>query len=536
MSRHPILTGALLGGITSLPLMGLFYLGNQVAGLPFVPFDLFEWLSRILPGGVVIYSIEAMVKAIVALRLGAIDSVAKALEQTMAAGLGLVVGILVGICLAWIIRRASWSGDRIGLAAGVVLLLPTIALELTQTKMGDPALGTFWIAVLIVGWATLLGQRLGGGAKVEGVAAVTDGYQPGRRAALVKIAGWSLVLALASWAPARFLEEQRRGSGAGRALTGATSVSPTTVSPTTVSPTPVAQRIEPAPGTRPEVTPIDSFYRIDIDLAAPTVVGSSWSLDVKGLFDRPRSLTLSDLKAYPAVTQPITISCISNPVAGDLIGTGFWTGVRIAGLLNDLGLRPEATELRIEAADGFYESVSLADLQDPRTLLVYGMDGEALPENHGFPLRIYIPNRYGMKQPKWITRIEATNKAVPGYWVERGWSREARPQIISVIDTVATDRVVDGKVALGGIAWAGDRGIQKVEVQVDDGPWQPATLRLPPVGSLTWVQWRYDWPLATGKHTFKVRATDGTGAPQIEMENDTFPDGATGYHYLTKTI
>ena len=164
------------------------------------------------------------------------------------------------------------------------------------------------------------------------------------------------------------------------------------------------------------------------------------------------------------------------------------------------------------------------------------MDGETLPENHGFPLRIYIPNRYGMKQPKWITRIEATNKAVPGYWVERGWSREARPQIISVIDTVATDRVVDGKVALGGIAWAGDRGIQKVEVQVDDGPWQPATLRLPPVGSLTWVQWRYDWPLATGKHTFRVRATDGTGAPQIEMENDTFPDGATGYHYLTKTI
>jgi DMSO/TMAO reductase YedYZ molybdopterin-dependent catalytic subunit len=298
----------------------------------------------------------------------------------------------------------------------------------------------------------------------------------------------------------------------------------------------VRDRLPPAPGTRPELTANEDFYRIDINTRPVVIDGESWVLQVDGLFDSPRPLTIEDLMAYPAVTQPITLSCISNRVAGDLIGTSNWTGVRLRDVLKDLGLRPGARELYIEAADGFYESVAMEDMMDPRTLLVYAMNGETLPVEHGYPLRIYIPDRYGMKQPKWITRIEAIDEQGPGYWVERGWSEEARPHIVSVIDAVALERSPDGTLAVGGIAWAGDRGIQKVELQVDGGDWVETALRTPPLSPLTWVQWRYDWPAEPGRHTLTVRATDGTGALQIEERSTPHPSGATGYHSLDVNV
>jgi hypothetical protein len=256
-------------------------------------------------------------------------------------------------------------------------------------------------------------------------------------------------------------------------------------------------------------------------------------LEVSGLFDTARSIALADLMAYPAVTQPITLSCISNQIGGDLISTSYWIGVRLPYLLQSLGLRPEAKALAISAADGFYESVSLEDMRDPRTLLVYGMNGQTLPIEHGYPLRIYIPDRYGMKQPKWITRIEAIDHDGAGYWVDRGWSKEARPHILAIIDSVAQDQIIAGRVPIGGIAWAGDRGIRTVEVQVDGGMWDAAHLLSPPLGPLTWVLWRYDWPVVAGRHTFRVRATDGTGALQIEQPAEPHPNGATGYHAVT---
>jgi DMSO/TMAO reductase YedYZ molybdopterin-dependent catalytic subunit len=298
----------------------------------------------------------------------------------------------------------------------------------------------------------------------------------------------------------------------------------------------LAARLAPAPGTRPEITPTERFYRIDIDTRAPTIDGAEWSLQVAGLFSHPRPLALTDIRAYPAVLQPITISCISNPIGGDLIGTSTWVGARLRDVLADLGLQPAAQQLAIMAADGFYESVTMADMRDPRTLLVYGMDGATLPIEHGFPLRIYIPNHYGMKQPKWITQIEAIDHAGPGYWVERGWNMEARPQIISIIDTVMRAAGEAGPVTVGGIAWAGDRGIQQVEIQVDDGAWSAAKLRLPALSPLTWVQWRADLPVPAGRHTFRVRATDGTGTVQIGAAADPAPSGATGYHARTATV
>jgi DMSO/TMAO reductase YedYZ molybdopterin-dependent catalytic subunit len=198
-------------------------------------------------------------------------------------------------------------------------------------------------------------------------------------------------------------------------------------------------------------------------------------------------------------------------------------------------LKPEATHLKIRSADGFFEVVPLEMVKaDERVMLTYAWDGAPLLAEHGFPLRIYIPNLYGMKQPKWIESIEATDHWEQGYWVERGWDAQARMKATSVIDTVAVDMMIvqadeSTLVPIGGIAHAGARGVTKVEVQVDGGEWREAKLRTP-LSDLTWVIWRYDWPFQKGRHTFTVRCYDGDGAPQIVEETPPAPSGASGLH------
>ena len=166
-------------------------------------------------------------------------------------------------------------------------------------------------------------------------------------------------------------------------------------------------------------------------------------------------------------------------------------------------------------------------------MLAYAWDGLPLPFDHGFPLRIWLPDHYGLKQPKWITGMEVVSEYQPGYWVERSWDKEARVKATSVIDTVAVKDLVeiDGQflIPIGGIAFAGDRGISKVEVSVDDGPWQEAWVRAP-LSETTWVIWRYEWPFAEGQHTFEVRCAEADGTPQIEEDRGNRPSGATGIH------
>jgi len=548
--------------------MALWYFGEQLAGLPFAPFDVFDWLARTLPGDVITLGIDVIVRAVSALNLGPTSTAAKSIEQLMGLGLVLGGGVVLGIVVARALSVISWTGWQVGALVGLAASVPLIAIVISLGAGGSSALALLWVALSTAGWGAILGSLL----DVREAPQVAEEADAGRRAALVKIAGGSAAIALGAWGLGRLVGTQQSATGAGQPLANLATtpeVNPTPVPPTATPqasatpapaataaaatptskpptatpplPTPTAtatmrDRVEPAAGTRLELTPNEDFYRIDINTRPVVIDGDSWVLEVDGLFDNPRPLTLEDLAAYPPVTQAVTLSCISNRVAGDLIGTSNWTGARLRDVLKDLGLRPEAKELFVEGADGFYESVAVEDLMDPRTLLVYGMNGETLPVKHGFPLRIYIPNRYGMKQPKWITRIEAIDEEGPGYWVERGWSAEARPQIVSVIDTVAVDQAVDGMIPVGGIAWAGDRGIQRVELQVDDGEWVEAILRTPPLSTLTWVQWRYDWPMVSGRHAFRVRATDGTGTLQTAEEHGTRPDGATGYHRMTVSI
>ncbi len=298
--------------------------------------------------------------------------------------------------------------------------------------------------------------------------------------------------------------------------------------------------VQPSPGTRPEYTPVSEHYRIDIAAVPPDIDGASWRLPITGLVGQTIELSLDDIRNnFDPIDQYITMECISNPVAGDLISTTRWTGASFRDVLALAEPTAEATHVRITGADGFDETVALELINNnPEIVLCYAWDGEPLPTRNGFPVRVHIPNHFGMKQPKWIDGMTLIDGDEDGYWVRRGWSKDAFIRATSVIDTAALDEAYeqDGTtfVPIGGIAYAGPRGVSKVEVQVDGGEWQEAQLRAPLNNDLedykTWRIWRYDWPFAEGQHSVTVRMYEEDGTPQLEEVNGVRPDGATGLH------
>lgn len=394
------------------------------------------------------------------------------------------------------------------------------------------AVAALWTVAALVGFGAMLGwayRRLAIGAgAAEPIE--PDIERVDRRKFMIRLGGATALITVA-------------GADLGRLLAGARAgVAPAMDRWSAMNPLPNAgARVQPVEGTRPELKPLEDHYRIDINTSPPVVDGDRWRLQISGLVERPVELSVADLRdRFEPTHQFITLACISNRIAGDLIGTTRWTGVSLGRLLEDVGLRPEATHLHIRSVDGFDEVVALELVRaDPRVMLTYAWDGVPLAEAHGFPLRIYIPDRYGMKQPKWIESIEAVDQWEPGYWVRRGWDRDALMRATSVIDTIAVDMMIieaDSQsmtVPIGGIAHAAARGISRVELRVDDGPWQPALLR-EPLSDTTWVIWRYDWPFQAGEHTFTVRCFDGDGAPQIETPSPVRPSGVTGLHSLTE--
>ena len=298
---------------------------------------------------------------------------------------------------------------------------------------------------------------------------------------------------------------------------------------------------EPAPplpaGVDPGfVTTNADFYRVDTALTVPRVDLASWRLTIGGLVDSPVELSFADLLDRPLVERDVTLNCVSNEVGGPYIGTARWLGVPLAPLLREVGVRPGADQLLARSVDGMTIGTPTAALFDGREpLLCVGMNGEPLPVEHGFPVRMLTPGLYGyVGACKWLRELEATTFAdADAYWVERGWSPQGTVKTASRIDRPAPFARLDaGTVPVAGVAWAQGRGIRAVEVQVDGGPWQQVTL-LPVPSVDTWVQWRYDWAATPGSHTLSVRATDGTGAVQPEARATPFPDGATGWHTIT---
>ncbi|HZT07468.1 MAG TPA: sulfite oxidase [Chloroflexota bacterium] len=293
------------------------------------------------------------------------------------------------------------------------------------------------------------------------------------------------------------------------------------------------------PGVSSEVTPNDRFYVVSKNVFRdPDVNAGSWRLQIKGQVDHPMTLTYQDVKNLPPVTQYLTLQCISNVIGGDLMGNALWRGASLADLLQQAGVRPGAVDVILRCADDYTDSIPIEKAMQPDTILAYEMNGEALPKIHGYPVRLLVPDIYGMKNVKWITEIEVVEYDYKGYWENRGWSDVAVMNITSRIDTPRNGRDVPAGASsfIGGVAVAGQRGIQQVEVSTDGGQtWAQAAIK-PGLGQDTWVLWLYQWDVPLddrGDHRVLVRATDGTGALQDATPRDTLPSGATGYHAIS---
>lgn len=289
----------------------------------------------------------------------------------------------------------------------------------------------------------------------------------------------------------------------------------------------------------PFITPNDDFYRIDTALSFPFIEIDTWRLRLTGLVERELEWSYSDLLALEQVERTITIACVSNEVGGDLVGNAVWRGVLLADLLREAGVRSGAEQVFSTSVDGWTCGFPVAAALDGRDAMVaLGMNGVALPLEHGYPARLVVPGVYGyVSATKWLESIRITTWADDvGYWIPRGWSREAPIKTQSRIDVPRrNDRLSAGSVAIAGVAWAPQRGIARVEVQIDDGPWADAVL-----GSETlddaWRMWRYAWEATPGRHRITVRATDGDGVVQTEEVAPPDPDGATGYHSRRVTV
>jgi DMSO/TMAO reductase YedYZ molybdopterin-dependent catalytic subunit len=419
-----------------------------------------------------------------------ISVAAKAGDQILAVALLLLTGAAAGAALFWTLSLSEEPALLFGGILGAVLGgLALIAEQRLQRLPHGSIVPGAWVFATCVGWGLSFGWAHD---RLRRVVTSHQSAVTSRRRFMLRLGAATLCTTAAS---------AILGALAGRWGRAATGPrwSDDHALPNAASP------VMPVRGTRAEFTRLEDHYRIDTDTRAPEIDADGWRLVVGGLVDRARSFTLAELRALPATHQFITLSCISNPIGGDLISTTRWSGVSLQQLLPSLALRPSATHLRVTSADGFYEIVALDAIRsDSRVMLAYEWDGVPLSTEHGFPLRLYVPDLYGMKQPKWMVSIDALDHWEPGFWVARGWDREGH-----VATTAAVDAVVrrEDVVEVGGFAYAGARGILRVEVRADEGEWQPAQIREPMSGT-AWVVWRAEFRLAGDQHRFAVRAFD----------------------------
>jgi DMSO/TMAO reductase YedYZ molybdopterin-dependent catalytic subunit len=284
-------------------------------------------------------------------------------------------------------------------------------------------------------------------------------------------------------------------------------------------------------GISPFVTPNGDFYRVDTALVVPRVTPNSWRLKIEGMVDKPFTLSYNDILNMPLIERDITLTCVSNEVGGPYAGNARWLGVPLRALMDRAGVDPAADQLFCTSSDGFTTSTPIKLALDGRDAMVaIGMNGEPLPTQHGFPARLVVPGLYGFVSAcKWLTSIKVTQYGQKrAYWTQRGWDIDAPILTQTRIDVPAGFATVKaGTVAIAGVCWAQHRGIRKVEVSIDGGEWQPATLASTPSID-TWRQWWFKWDATTGRHQIRARSTDATGQVQIDRRQSVFPRGATG--------
>jgi len=288
------------------------------------------------------------------------------------------------------------------------------------------------------------------------------------------------------------------------------------------------------PGLSPFYTPNSQFYRVDTALVVPEVAAQTWELRIHGMVDRPMTLTFDELMKRPMIDHDVTLTCVSETVGGSFIGNARWQGTLLADVLRAAGVQPGATQIVMRDVNGMNLGVATEPVMDGRaSLLAVGMNGQPLPPEHGFPVRVVVPGLYGyVSACKWVVDMELTTfAAFNAYWSQRGWSQQATIKTESRIDTPkGGSSLAGGRVMIAGVAWAQHRGIEAVEVSVD-GTWHPATLAAQDTID-TWRQWYYPWQATPGSHVIQVRATDKTGYTQTAVTHAPEPNGATGYHTI----
>ena len=485
---------AYAGAAAGLATTAAMYLVADLAGIQPLPQLLQQPLLASMPGPVFGFLIDTLQHA------------GKVVEEA-----GLIAGMACGFAVLG--AAAAWAKRRFGLpyaetvaAAAGWLVITGVALPLGGQGIlglaGGPTQPIVWLVLMLV-WSLLLqGLQQERGAAAE----------PGRRRLLALVpagvgaAGVALIgLKLGpGWFQAVFKPPEGGASG-----------------------------------LSPELTPPQRFYYVSKNFQDPAVSTEGWSLRVHGLVNHPLTLDYAALKALPPAEEVVTLECISNTVGGALISTARFTGVPLKDLLDKAGVRAGAAGVNFTAADGYTESLPLDLVQaSPEILVAYLLDGAPLASGHGYPARILIPGHYGMKGPKWLQSIELAAQEKGGYWEGQGWDRMAVVRTTSRIDTPGDGATVrQGSVLVGGVAFAGKRGISEVQLSTDGSAhWQSVEARTP-LSPFTWVIWQTMWqPPAEGAYKLAVRARDGSGAWQPAGPALSFPSGAAGYHAIQVNV
>jgi DMSO/TMAO reductase YedYZ molybdopterin-dependent catalytic subunit len=304
---------------------------------------------------------------------------------------------------------------------------------------------------------------------------------------------------------------------------------------------PLPAHADLAKGAAAFVTPNRNFYRVDTALTIPQLNADTWRLHIHGMVDHELTLSFDDLLARPLIERYITMACVSDPVGGPYISTAKFLGAPLADLLRAVGVHPDADQIVGRSADGMTIGTPTAAIMDGRdAMLAVGMNGEPLPLEHGFPVRMLVPGLYGyVSATKWLVDLQATRFAdFDGYWVQRGWVQQAPIQLESRIDTPRPfARLQRGaQVMIAGVAWHQHIGVGGVQVQVGDGPWQPARLGQVP-STDTWVQWVLPWTVeGSGPVTLRVRAIDRDGRVQTSKRAEPYPGAASGWHSIVVQV
>ena len=468
--------------------------------------------------------IEGAPSAIVAIGGSFIERVPGVVERTAIAFFGTSdkLALNVGIVTVAVAIGAATGAVETSRKGAVRIVFGGFGVLGWFAALESPGVGTVRTAVVLavgVVAGVLAVERLIQRAVPRGV----EVYDDERRDFLT----WSVGLAATAvigLAVGRFLIQRTAGSSV------ADVTLPPPQDPVAAPPPPAA--FEEVTQLTPIVVPNDRFYRIDTRLTIPRLDPTTWRLRITGLVDREVELTYQDILAMPLVERYVTIACVSNEVGGGLVGNAAWTGVPLVDVLELAGVQDGASQVVGRAFDGWTAGFPTEAAFDGRgSLLAVGMNGEPLPNEHGFPARLIVPGLYGyVSATKWLTEIELTTwDAFDAYWVPRGWAKEGPVKTQSRIDVPRPGGMAGGEHTIAGVAWAPNVGIEKVEVRIDDGPWEQAQLS-EPLSDDAWIQWRHPWAAEPGPHTIQVRATDARGEVQQRTRQRPFPDGATGWH------